>query len=82
MADVKIRIFKYGDVEPETTVTIPGSVLNVASKLIPKKALEALQNEGIDLDELIRLSKDPEVRGTLVEIEEHKKNEKIIISLE
>jgi hypothetical protein len=82
MADVKIKIFKQGESQPETTVTIPGSVLNVASKLIPKKAIAALQTEGIDLDELIKLSKNPDVRGTLVEIEEHKKNEKIIIALE
>ncbi len=82
MADLKIRVFKHGEAQPETTVTIPGSVLNVASKLIPKRAVAALQEEGIDLDELIKLSQNPDVRGTLVEIEEHKKNEKIIISLE
>ena len=82
MADVKIRVFKHGEAQPETTVTIPGSVLNVASKLIPKKAAAALQEEGIDIDELIKLSQNPDVRGTIVEIEEHKKNEKIIISLE
>jgi hypothetical protein len=82
MADVKIRIFRQGESQPKTTVTIPGSVLNVASKLIPKKAFSALQEEGIDIDELIKLSKNPDVRGTLVEIEEHQKNEKIIISLE
>ena len=82
MADVKIRVFKSGETEPEPTVTIPGSVLNVASKLIPKKAAAALQDEGIDLDELIKRSRNPEIRGTLVEVEEHKKNEKIIISLE
>lgn len=82
MADVKIRVFKHGESQPRTTVTIPGSVLNVASKLIPKKAFTALQDEGIDVDELIKLSKNPDVRGTLVEIEEHQKNEKIIISLE
>ena len=82
MADLKIRVFKHGGSEPETTVTIPGGILNVASKLIPQKAVAALQAEGIDFDELIRLSKNQEVRGTLVEIEEHKKDEKIIISLE
>jgi hypothetical protein len=82
MADIKIRVFKSGEAKPKTTVTIPGNILNVASKLIPKKAASALQDEGIDLDELIRLSKNPEVRGTLVEIEAHDKNEKIVISLE
>ena len=82
MADVKIRVFTGGEAQPDTTVTIPGSVLTVASKLIPKQAVAALQKEGIDLDELIKLSQNPEVKGTLVEVEEHKKNEKIVISLE
>lgn len=82
MADVKIRVFKRGETRPDTTVTIPGSVLDVASRLIPKRAVAALQDVGIDLDELIKLSRNPDVRGTLVEIERHKKNEKFIISLD
>lgn len=82
MADLKIRVFKGGEEQPVTTVTIPGGVLRVASKLIPRQAAEALQDKGIDLDELIKLSTNPEVRGTLVEVEEHKKNEKVVISLE
>jgi hypothetical protein len=82
MADLKIRVFKDGEAKQETTVTIPCGILSVASKLIPKQAAEALHNKGIDLDEIVRLSKNPEVSGTLVEIEEHKKNEKIVISLE
>jgi len=82
MADLKIKVFKGGEAEPETTVTIPSGILKVASKLIPKQTAAALQDKGIDLDELIKLSKNPEVHGTLVEIEEHKKNEKVVISLE
>jgi hypothetical protein len=82
MADLKIKVFKSGEAEPETTVTIPKGILKVAAKLIPKQTAAALQEKGIDLDELIKLSKDPEAHGTLVEIEEHKKNEKTVISLE
>ena len=82
MADLKIRIFKNGKTKPDTTITIPGSVLRIAGKLIPKKASESLQEKGIDIDELIKLSNDQEINGTIVEIEDHKKNEKIIISLD
>lgn len=82
MADLKIRVFKGGKTEPETTITIPGGVLKVASKLVPKQAATALQDKGIDLDELIKLSQNPDVCGTLVEIEEHMKNEKVVIALE
>ena len=82
MADVKIRVYRAGETNPKTTVTIPGGVLRIASKLIPRRAEAALEKEGIDLQELIRLSENPEAHGTLVEIEEHEKNERIVISLE
>jgi hypothetical protein len=82
MADLKIRVFKSGEEQPETTVTIPAGVLKLASELIPKQVAVALQEKGIDFDEIIKLSANPEIHGALVEIEEHKKNEKVVISLE
>ena len=82
MADLKIRIFKRGETEPETTVTIPGNILKIASKLIPHRLAEIIQDKGIDIDEIIRLSENHTARGTLIEIEEHKKNEKVVIALE
>jgi hypothetical protein len=82
MADLKIRVFKGGASDPETTVTIPGGVLKIACTLIPKKAAVALQKKGIDLNELVRLSENPAAQGTLIEVEEHKKNEKVVIALE
>lgn len=82
MADLKMRVFKQGKTQPDTTVTIPGRVLTLAGKLVPKQAAAALQEKGIDLDELIKLSANPDINGTVVEIEDHKKNEKIVVSLE
>jgi hypothetical protein len=82
MASLKIRIFKDGRSEPKKTVTIPIAVLKFASKLMPRHAAAALEEKGIDLGELVRLSENDEVRGTVVEIEEHEKNEKVIIALE
>jgi hypothetical protein len=82
MADLKIRKFKHDKTQPATTITIPGSVLEIASKLIPKQTAAMLQEKGIDLDELIKLSANPEINGTVVEIEDHAKDEKIVISLE
>jgi hypothetical protein len=82
MTDLKIRVFKNDDEKPDTTVTIPGNILKIASKLIPKKLAEILQEEGIDIDEIIRLSENPDAQGTLIEVEKHKKNKKIVIVLE
>lgn len=82
MADLKIRVFKTGETQPETTVSIPGGILKVAAKLIPRQATEALRDKGIDLDEVIRLSATPGFSGTLVEVEDHKANQKVVISVE
>ena len=82
MADVKIRVFKGDDRDPATTVTIPGGVLRIASKLIPHKAVAALKDQGIEFEEIVRLSENPEAHGTLVEVEDHQKDERVVISLE
>lgn len=82
MADVKIRVFKGDARDPATTVTIPGGVLRIASKLIPRVAREALRDQGIEFEEIVRLSENPEAHGKLVEVEDHEKNERTVISLE
>ena len=82
MADVKIRVFREDSGEPTTTVTIPGSVLDVAARLMPRRAADALRQEGIDLEELIELSKKPGLHGTLVQVDDHEKGERILVSIE
>jgi hypothetical protein len=82
MTNLKIRVFKRGETDPDTTITIPGNILKIASKLIPHRLSEILQDKRIDIAEIIRLSENPDAKGTLVEIEEHKKSEKVVIALE
>jgi F0F1-type ATP synthase epsilon subunit len=82
MSDLKVRVFKGTEDRPATTVTVPGGILKIASRLIPGVAAAALKEQGIDLDELVRLSEAPDAKGRLVEIEDHRKNERIVISLE
>ena len=82
MAELKIRLYKIGDEQPETTVSIPGGILKFATRLIPKPAAQALQEKGIDLDELIRLSSTPGFSGTIVEVELHKENQRVVIAIE
>ena len=77
-----IRIFKQGDSNPDTTIKIPEEVLKVASAFIPKKVSQSLTTKGIDIEEILKLADNPDAKGTLIEIEEHKKNEKVVISLE
>lgn len=82
MVNLKIRVYKRGETDPETTITIPANILKIASKLIPHRLADILRDKGIDIAEIIRLSENPDAKGTLVEIEEHKKNEKVVIALE
>lgn len=82
MASLKIRVFKGDEQEEATTVTIPDGVLKIASHLVPKKAVAALKDEGIDLEELLKLADNPDAHGTLVEVEDHRKGERVVISLE
>ena len=82
MAGLKIRIFKDGAGEPETTITIPLAILRFATKLMPKQAVSAIEEYGIDRTQIVALSQQEDVRGTLVEIDRHKKNEKVVIAIE
>jgi hypothetical protein len=82
MRSLKIKVFKGSATNPETTCTIPTAVLQLAFKLIPRQAIATLHEKGIELEEIIKLSSNPEVHGTLLEVEDHKKNEKVVITLE
>lgn len=80
MHTLKIRVFQ--GIEPKSTISVPLRFVKVATHLVPKKAMTALREEGIDLEEIARLSEDPELRGELVVVEDHVKGEKTIISIE
>lgn len=82
MADLKVRVFKGTSTEPSTTVSIPVSVLKIASNLIPPAAAAELEDNGIDLDAIIRAAESPDAHGTLVEVEQHEKNERIVVAVE
>ena len=82
MTKLCIKKFKQGNENPLTTVSIPLAVIKMVENVIPKKAKEELQKEGIDIKEIIKLSESPHFTGTVLEVDNHLKNEKIIISLE
>ena len=82
MAKLCIKKYEQGTEKPLTTVSIPLAVIKIVKSLIPKKAKEELQKEGIDIKEIIKLSESPDFTGTVLEVDNHEKNEKVIISLE
>ena len=54
MTKLCIKKFEKDNEKPLTTVSIPLAVIKMVKSLIPKKAKEELQKEGIDINEIIR----------------------------
>ncbi len=82
MAKLKIQVFKGAAAEPSTTVSIPVRVLKIASSLMPRQAAAELEAQGIDLDAVVAASENPDAHGLLAEIEDHEKDQRILISVE
>jgi len=82
MRSIKIREFKIGSDTPEKTVTIPLTIFKIVAKLMPKKALDALQQNDIDIEEIQKAADNPDIQGIILEVEEHTKGVRTIISIE
>ena len=54
----------------------------LARNFIPKSAKDALQREGIDLDQIMVLADQQQAPGVLLELEDHKKKRKVVVSIE
>ena len=80
MHTLKIRVLKGTD--PKSTIAIPLRFVKSASRLVPKRAVEAMKEEGIDLAEIVRLADDPEARGEIAVFEDHEKGETTIVSID
>jgi hypothetical protein len=78
MAKVKIEVFEAG--AKSATITIPAWLVTGAAKFLPKVAGKDLK-ETIDIDRLVEMAKDPSARGVVLEVEDHKDNERIVISI-
>ncbi|HXP97933.1 MAG TPA: hypothetical protein VN809_14555 [Telmatospirillum sp.] len=79
MASLKIRI--YAQEELKTTVTLPLFLISTAFKFVPKKVKADLEADGIDIESIINANKENFI-GTVVDIEKHDENSRIVISLE
>ena len=80
MKSLKTEVQKPGQKEPEKTITIPLTSLHIGLKLMPKKIKSSLAAERIHLTGCRELSKEKDLKGTLIEIE--RVGEKLMISAE
>jgi hypothetical protein len=82
MPSVKITTYKVGEINPEVTISIPSNVFKIAKKLIPDSLYKNLEKEGIDLSGIDELIGSGESLGVILEVEDHTKNQKTVISIE
>ena len=82
MPSLKIRIYRSDKKNPKTTISVPLAILKIASKFIPRKITSFLAEKGIDIAEILQIALEDDLRGLLAEIEEHQKDETIVISVE
>ena len=72
--NVKTSVFCIPDTER--------NVFKIAKRLIPKSAYASLEEQGIDLSAIDKIIDSEGPLGVLLEVEDHKKNEKTVISIE
>ena len=77
-----VRVFENNEKNPAQTVTIPLGVLKFARNFIPNRAKAALVKEGIDLDQIMELADQQEAPGVLLNVEDHKKKRRVVVSIE
>ena len=78
MTKIKIEVFEGGT--PSATITVPVWVVRSAAKLLPKIAGKELR-EQIDVEQIVELTKNPQANGVVMEIEDHKENQRVVVSI-
>ncbi len=79
MANLKIEKF-VGETH-NTTIKVPLLMLRVATKLLPKKTLTALEAKGIDVKQIFQAETSGGTYRKAIEVRERGINKKIILSV-
>ncbi len=80
MANLKVEVYKAGQVEPETVVDVSLTLARMALGFMDEKARSALEDKGINVNELASLILKQGVTGKLMEVE--RGTERIVITIE
>jgi hypothetical protein len=70
---IKFEVFERG--APSASITVPLWLARGASRLLPK------QVEGVDIDQVIKLVDSAPENGILLEINDHKAGDRVVISV-
>jgi len=82
VTSIFIREYDGESTTPSRTIRIPVKVFTVAASLVPHRVREELAKQGIDLDGIRQAASEITSPVTLVEVEEHEKQRRIVVSLE
>lgn len=77
-----LKINLYKKTKLETTYSIPCKIVKLGTDVVPAPVIAMLEQEGISIDEIAKLSAKPDLSGTLVVVEHHASGDKVAIELE
>jgi hypothetical protein len=77
-----IREFDRQASQPARTIRVPLKVFSIAASLVPRPVRAKLEAEGFDLDAIREAAAKVEGPATLVEVEDHEQQRRIVVSLE
>ena len=77
-----MREFDAEGTSPTRTIRTPVKVFTIATSLVPHRVRDELARDGIDLDGIRQAAGELRSPVTLIEVEEHEKHRKIVVSLE
>jgi hypothetical protein len=78
MTKIRLDVFEGGTAS--ATITIPVWVIRGASKMLPKLAGKELRDH-IDVDRIVKMTREPEANGLILDIEDHAGKERVVISI-
>lgn len=79
---VVIRTFDNDADEAAQTISVPLSILSSAIKLVPAGLRARLLEEGVDVDEIVRLANEEDITGTIARIEDNRIGQTIVVAIE
>jgi hypothetical protein len=76
----KVKIEVYEDGAPSATISVPIWMARGAASLLPQTARQRLEQH-VELEQIAELLINPATRGKLIEVEDHNRGDRVIISI-
>jgi hypothetical protein len=76
----KLRSEVFGGEARAATITLRSWLVTGECRILLMVAGKGMR-EHIDIEQIVQMANDPQARGTILEVEDHKDNERIVISI-